>query len=55
MENSVLEEIAEFARNLLQTTYGSCGSVDGKDSVIITSHDQEGNDITIKIKSTKVG
>jgi len=53
MKNLTLDKIKQFAINELKREYGYCGSSEGNDSVILTSDDRSGNDITIKINSIK--
>lgn len=49
MENEVLKDIVEYAKNKLNQSYGYCGVMEGSDMVILNSEDRKGNDIKINI------
>lgn len=50
MENAILNEIKEFAREKLMYAYGYCGVAEGPNNVMLNSDDKNGYDIKITIK-----
>ncbi len=53
MNNSILEEIKNFAVEKLKNNYNYCGLADGENMAMINSSDSEGNNIIIDIKIEK--
>ena len=53
MKNTVLDNIKNFAIQMLQNEYGYCGCADGDEMAMINVSDKEGNDIEIHITAKK--
>jgi len=49
MENEILKDITEYAKNKLMAAYGFCGVASGSDMAMLNSDDGKGNDIKINI------
>lgn len=51
MNNDVLDDIKEYAKNKLTAAYGYCGVAEGDDMAMLNSEDRQGKDIKITIKA----
>jgi len=49
MDNEILQDIVDYARMRLIEKYGYCGVASGDDMAMITTADENGNDIKIDI------
>ena len=53
MDNKVLRAIIADAKRRLTNSYGFCGILESDKLAILNSNDRQGNDIEIRITSTK--
>lgn len=49
MDNEVLQDIVDYAKNKLMAKYGYCGIANSPDMVMLNCDDKAGNDIKINI------
>lgn len=49
VENEILKDIVEYAKNKLMAAYGYCGVAEGETMAMLNSEDRKGNDIKINI------
>lgn len=52
MENEILKDIMEYAKNKLMSAYGYCGVAENGEMIMLNSDDKNGNDIKINITLT---